>query len=126
MDSGSELARVRADPQTILDMDSLDDQNFVLDLDFSRDFRGEIALGQLNAARLQRASQGAGQSPAGCGDDIVESRGARWKPLGIDAVVFGDLGMDAEESRFFLGGEIGPADRTPDPFDSNSGGVNDA
>ena len=101
---GGELLGFRADSQTILDVDSPDDQNLVLDLDLTRDLCREIAFVQLDTARLQRASQGTGQSPAGRGDDVVEGRSAWREALGIDAVVFGDLGMDSKQSRFFLCG----------------------
>jgi hypothetical protein len=54
--------------------------------------------------RLQRAGEGAGQSTARRGDDVVERRRVRWELVRIDAVVLGHVGMHAESHRLALGG----------------------
>jgi hypothetical protein len=54
--------------------------------------------------RFQRAGKGARQSPARGRDHVVQRRGARRKVVGADAIVLGDLGMDAEGTGSFSAG----------------------
>lgn len=71
----------------------------------------------VDAARLQRASKGAGQSAGRRGNDIVERRGVRWILAQIGAVVLGYLVVDAKRDWVIPPGHPGIANRTPDPFD---------
>ena len=96
VDSLGQLSSTLRHPKSVSDADSLDYQDFVVQLDVTLDFRAQITLGQLEATRFQRASKGPCQSPASRGDDIVESGCVWWKSLGVHSIVFGDLRMDAE------------------------------
>jgi len=59
---------------------------------------------ELDSTRLQRARERARQSAAGRGHDVVERRGLRREVAGLDAVVIGDLGVDAELNRLSRAG----------------------
>ena len=63
VDSFGSLASIFRYSQTMLDTDSLDNQDLLIQLDLALHLRGQIVLMQLDSARLQRASQGAGESP---------------------------------------------------------------
>jgi hypothetical protein len=93
-------------------VDPLDDEDAVLVLDLAGRLADQPSLARVDVTRLQRAPEGAGQS-AGCGsDEVVERR----RPLGLaasrDAVVVGDLVVDAELDlrERELGTTQGPAD----------------
>ena len=64
-------------------MDSPDDENAVVLADLATNVPDEAPVARPDPARLQRASEGAGESPAGGGHDVVE-RG-RDLTLGLDA-----------------------------------------
>jgi len=66
---GFPIFGVRLNP--VADVDPPDDQNFVLSLNLPSDFRGKPAIAGVDPARLQRASQGAGQSAACGGNHVV-------------------------------------------------------
>lgn len=111
--------------QMVGDVDTLDDENLFVDLHFSDYLGDQIVFVQLDTARLQRASQGSGESPAGSCDNVVERRGSGSKVLGTDTVVLGDLGVDPEERGLVLGRKEGSSDRPTDPLDAYSRPVND-
>jgi hypothetical protein len=102
--------------------DAPDHEHLVLELDLT-DRLDLIALRiDFDLTRFQRAGESAGQSPAGCGYDVVERGGVRRVLLGGDAVVCGDLGVHAERDRLGLGGKVReplrPAETLdPDPRD---------
>jgi hypothetical protein len=76
--------------------DALDDQGLVLEDDLADRLDVEVILANVDVTRLQRAGKGARQSPARGRDHVVQRGGARRKVVGRDAVMLGDLGMDAE------------------------------
>jgi hypothetical protein len=82
--------------QPVVHMDSLDHENLAIELYFSRRFPDQLAAACIYPTRLQRASQGAGQSAAGCSYDVVERRCIRGEVLWRHTVVLSDLRMDAE------------------------------
>jgi hypothetical protein len=77
----------------------------------------------VDLTRLQRAGERAGQSPAGRRYHIVQRGRARGELVGRDAVVLGDLCVDAEGDRFGLGGQVGQALWPAEALDANSGYV---
>ncbi len=100
--------RVGGDAEPVRDMDPLDHENVVLELDLADRLACQPALARIDTTRLQRAPEGAGQSAARGGDDVVECRGVLGLAAPLDAVVVSHLVMHAEEDRFRLGGELGP------------------
>lgn len=61
--------------EVIGDVNSPDDEDIVLQLDLTPDLGGKAPVARVDVARLQRASEGAGQSAAGGGHHVVEGRG---------------------------------------------------
>jgi hypothetical protein len=99
--------------QTIGHDDALDDQRLVLEDNLADRLDVEVILANLDMTRFQRAGKGARQSPAGGRDHVVQRGGAGWKVARGDAVMLGDLGMDAERHRLLFGRQVrqplGPA-----------------
>jgi hypothetical protein len=90
---------VRTTNQPIADSDSLDDQDLIDNVDLALRLGAQAPITGVDPARLQRASQGAGQSTGGGGHHIVESR----RVVGIlswsGAVVLADLVVGPEHDR---------------------------
>jgi len=96
-----------------------DHQYVLFQLYFASCFRDQPAVSGRNVTRLQRAAKGAGQSAGGRGHDVIEGGCVRIVDVGIDAVMLGDFGVDAEEGGGFFGREIGAAERAFDAFDAH-------
>jgi hypothetical protein len=118
---GFPLSRVEF--QVIVCVDAPDHQDLAVALHLSPGFRHQPAVAGRNFARLQRASERAGQSASGRRDDIVEGGGMRLVHGGVDPVVLGDLGVHSEEDRGGNVGQIGTAQGPLDAFDFDAGGV---
>jgi hypothetical protein len=104
LDGGAGLGR---GGEVIGDVDAADDQDIVLELDLARDLGGEAAVAGVDLARLQRASEGAGQSAAGGGHHVVESGRVGLDDLGVDLVVGGHRAVHAEDHGSGLRRQIG-------------------
>jgi hypothetical protein len=87
--------------------DPLEDENLPLGLYLPHRLGVEVMEG--NPTRCQRAPKGAEQSPAGRRDEVIEGGVVRLLLFSRDAVVLGDLAVDAEQHRLFLDGEISAA-----------------
>ena len=90
-------------------LDPLHHQNPFLSLYLPHRVGVEVIEG--NPTRFQRAPKSAEQSAACSRDEVVECSVVRFHLFGRDAVVLGDLAVDAEEDGLFLDREI----RTADP-----------
>lgn len=93
--------------EPIADTNPLDDEDAILDLDVPLDIRKKAALISGNPARLQRATQGAGQSPGRGGDDVVERGRVRFECAWGCVVVLSDFVVHAELDRRRLRREKG-------------------
>ena len=111
---------LRAARQLVADVNPLDDEHLVLDLDLAFRLRRQPPPARIDPARLQRATQGAGESTRSRGDDVVESRSVLGILTGRRAVVLTDLVVGAEEDGLGLDGEKGTADRASVADDPNS------
>lgn len=110
--------------EIVSDMNSLDDQHIAILFNLACRFTMQPAFICRDPARYQRATEGAGQSSCGGGNQHVE-RGLVWfVELVVDSIMFGDLGMHTEVSWFFFRGDIGSPERTPDPFNLHVRGIN--
>jgi hypothetical protein len=109
--------------QPVADVNSLEDEDASLDLDLADGRRDEPLVPRGNLTRLQRASEGARQSPRGGGDDIVDRRRVRVVYVRVDLVVLGDGPVDAEEHGLSLGREVGAPERPLHPLDADFGSV---
>jgi hypothetical protein len=121
LDGPGNGAEIRVDPQHTLyllavllvggEVESLldppEDENLLLRLYLPHRVGVEVLEG--NLTRCQRASKGAEQSPAGSSYQIIEGGVVCLLLFWRDAVVLGDLTVDAEQHRLFLDGEIGAA-----------------
>jgi hypothetical protein len=103
--------------QRVGDMDPFDNEDLAVLLDLTDRLRREVSVACIDATRLQRASQGAGQSATGRSNDIVERGRIRRIGVGIYAVMFGNFAVDAERDVLVSGGQPRIADRPPNPFD---------
>ena len=100
---------VGVDPQLVRHVDATDPQDAVLDLDLAAADPDQPSFARGDLARLQRASEGSGQSAGSGGDDVVERRGPLDVAAPRDAVVVGDLVVDAEPDRLGRPRDVGPA-----------------
>ncbi len=113
----------RAACQRVADPNPLDDEHAILDLDVTFGIRPQVALPSFDPARLQRATQGAGQSTGRRRHDVVERGRVRLEGARRRSVMFGHLVVDAEADRIVLCRKIGTAKRSLDPLDSYAGHV---
>jgi hypothetical protein len=86
--------------QRVTDADSFDDEHLVLEVDVAFGLTAEATHAGVDPARLQRATQGPGQSTGRRGDDVVEGRRVIRILTGRGAVVLSDLVMGSEEDGF--------------------------
>jgi hypothetical protein len=68
---------VRVGAQRIADVDAFDDQHLAVQLDLAFRVSPETTASGGDAARLERAPEGADQSTGRGGDDVVEGGGVR-------------------------------------------------
>jgi hypothetical protein len=85
-----------------VDSNPLDDEHAILDLDVPFGIRRQVALPCFDPARLQRATQGSGQSTSGCRDNVVEGGRMRLERARRGAVMFRNLVVDAKADRLAL------------------------
>ena len=98
-------------------MDPLENQDAAFRLDFTDGLRSQATPASIYSTRLQRAPEGSRQSAAGSCDDVIK----RGRALGIsgsgDAVVLGDLVVNAEVDRLALTRYLRAAQRSANAFD---------
>lgn len=111
--------------QMIPNVNPLDHEHFVFRLNLPSDFRKQPAVARGNLARLQRAPEGARESPAGRGHDVIKGGCVRLMLPDVNPVMLGYRSVNAEQNRRRLGREIRPPQRSPDAFDANLRGIND-
>jgi len=105
--------------EMIGDADPADDQHLVLGFDLTFHVGGQSAVGCIYLTRLQRASQGAGQSATGGSDHVVKGGRVRLGELAFgESVVLGDGPVHAETDRLFFRRQIGQAIMPFEPFDA--------
>jgi hypothetical protein len=106
-------------------MDAPDDENAVVEFDFTHSLGYQTLIRCIDLTRLQRASIGSGKSTGCSGHNIVESRRMWLKNCRRDLIMFRYRSVHAENHRRCLGGEPGAPNRAFDTFDSNLGTIND-
>jgi len=102
---------LRAAGQLISNANAFDHQHLVLDFHVAFSLAHEPAVAGVDPARLQRATQGAGQSTGSGCHDIIERRGVVGVEPGRGSVVLAHLVVGSENDGFGLHRHIGPADR---------------
>src|SRR5260370_19236646 len=112
------LVDIRSDAESVANVDAFDHQHAVLEFDLAGRVALESAFASRDVTRLQRASEGAGQSAGGGRDDVVE----RSRTLRLcscrHTVVLGDGGVDAKDNRLTLRGQVRAPQRPTYPLDS--------
>jgi hypothetical protein len=103
MDALGLVSLLRSDGESVAHVDAFDQQHPVLGLDLAYGLDFVPLRINLDLTRLQRAGEGAGQSPPGCRHHVVECGRVGWVVLGAHAIVLGDLGVNAESHRLTLG-----------------------
>ena len=103
--------------QTIADVDPLDHEDPILFFDFSPHSGRESSVACRYPARLQRASEGTGQSATRGGHDVIERRSEFF--FRLDSVMFGDGAVHAEHRGLGSGGKVGTAHRAFHTFDAD-------
>jgi hypothetical protein len=94
---------IGSDPKSVANVDALDHQDVVLEFDFAGRLALESAFARRDVTRrFQRASEGAGQSAGGGGDDVVERGGTLGLTSCRHTIVLGDSGVDAKGDRLIL------------------------
>jgi hypothetical protein len=108
---------LRATFERVADPDPPDEEDLLVQLDVALSLGRQPSLRSVDPARLQRATQGAGQSTGGCRDQIVE----RGRVLGVLArvspIVLTDRAMGAKQDGLPLDRQVGLANRTSLPND---------
>jgi hypothetical protein len=93
----------RSDGESIAHVDAFDQQHPVLGLNLPHRLDFVAFRIDFDVTRLQRAGEGAGQSPPCCRHHVVERGRVRWVILRAHAIVLGNLGVNAENHRLALG-----------------------
>lgn len=115
----------RAAFQRVTDSNPLDDEHAILDFDVPLGFRGQVSLTGVDLARLQRATQGPGESAGSRGDDVVERGGVRLEASGGRLVMLGHFIVNAKEHRLALFRKVGSPQRTFHALDSHARDIAD-
>ena len=103
MDAVGLVSPFRSDGESIAHVDAFDHQDPVLCLDLPCRLDFVPLRIDFDLARLQRAGEGARESPPGCSHHVVERRRVRRVILGAHAIVLGNLGVNPKRHRLALG-----------------------
>lgn len=106
-------------------VNAADDEDVILGFDFTDGLGNQARIRCINLTRLQRASEGAGESTGGSGDDVIEGGGVGIENLRRDLIVFGDRAMHAEQDGRGFGRQPGPAERAFEAFDFDLRAIDD-
>jgi len=117
---GGVLLIRRTARQPVSDSNALDDEHAVLDLHIAFGLGGEVALASVDLARLQRATQRAGESTRRRRDHVIEGRRVRLEGAGPGPIVGSHLVVHAEGNRLGLSREVRVSQRTLDALNPNA------
>ena len=92
--------------QPVGHVDAPDHQDLAVQLDLADRVRVETTVSGGDAARLQRAPEGPGQSPGSRGHQVVQGGRMRLAVLGVSAVVLGHRAVDPEGHRRSSAGTV--------------------
>ena len=86
-------------------VNAADHKNAFFGFDFPTNARRQASLIRIDLARCQRAPEGSQQSAGSCRYDIVDGCSVRFADfVHIDAIMLGDITVDAERHRLFFPG----------------------
>ena len=102
---------IRAAAQRVAHANRLDDEHLVDDVDVALCLRAESPSARIDPARLQRATQGPGESTGGGGHDVIEGRRVFGVLARSRALVLAHLIVRSEYDGLRLGRKVRLADR---------------
>jgi hypothetical protein len=113
---GLSMRFFRFEPQP--DVNSLNDENIVLQLHFAHGLRDQPLVRRADLTRFQRASKGSRKSTGCCGDNVVQGCGMRFQHIRWNFVMFGHRAMNSEDHWLLLRRQVCSADRALHAFDT--------
>ena len=119
------FSRASLSDDVVDDVDAPYHKHTIFGLYLAPDFSRQMFIARIDLARLQRAPEGADQSTAGGGHNIVERRRMRLGNLRADAVVLGDGPMHAESHRLPLRRQISQPQRAELALDTYARNIGD-
>ena len=84
------------------DVDAADHEHIVLQLNFADRFRHQSLIRSIYLTRLQRASEGSGQSTRRGSDNVIQGSGVRFQNRGRNLVVLRHRAMHSEYDRLVV------------------------
>jgi len=106
--------------QTIIHMNSANDQNALVTDDLSLSIAHQAAIGGVNLTRFQRAPEGASQSTGRGGHHIVDGGGVARETVGWNSIVSRYLAMHSKTDRVLFCRQVGPPHGSAFAFDLHS------
>jgi hypothetical protein len=123
MHSLDDLGVDRAGAELVMNVDTFDQKDLAFELYLAGGFADQFPPACLYPARLQRAPEGAGQSPTSRGNHIVEGRRIGGEVVGRHTVVSRYLRVHTEGDGFISARHLRLAKRTSMTKNSHSRGV---
>jgi hypothetical protein len=124
MHSFHRFARLLGSSKEVVNVNSANDQDPLVGLDFALDVGTQPAVARIYFARLQRAPEGSEHSTTERGDNIVKSCGMRFGEFcRIQAIMPGNRSMNAEDYWLRLSWQLCDSKRARPPFDPNVGHI---
>ena len=118
------LALIPSELQMIANVNPLDQEHLVFRLlDLPPHLGKKPAVARRDLARLQRAPEGAGESAACRGHDVIERGRMGVMLCDVDPVMFGHRSVDPEQDRDRLDWKKRPPERPPNPLDADARSV---
>jgi hypothetical protein len=90
-------------------MNPPDNEHVLIEFDLPNRFRNQPSIRCVDLTRLQRASEGSGESTRGGRDDVIQCGGVRFRNRRGYFVVLRDGAVNAKDDRFRFGRKIGSA-----------------
>ena len=119
------LVLLRIQFKGVLHVNALDNENLLVQLDFTGGFSYQPAFAGGDIARLQRASEGAGQSTGRGGDQVVECSRMLWMDTRLMLVILRNLRMGREVDRIRLHRHLDAPIGSLDSLYLDLGSIND-
>jgi hypothetical protein len=106
------------------DVDPADHEDVILQLNFADSFRHQSLIRSINLTRLQRASEGSGQSTRRGRDNIIQGSRMRFQNRGRNLVVLRHSPVYSEYDRLLFRWKIRSSHRALHALDAHKGPVN--
>ncbi len=101
------VSRFRRRCEVIKNMNAPDHQYAIFQLDLASYFSRQLFVACVYLARLQRTSEGAGESTTCSGNNVVECGRVWFSDFWSDTIVFSNGTVHAEAHRLWFGRQVG-------------------